>query len=77
MHSVQLDCWHSRFAQTFNAPQFLRTTQELQQTVKGLIQASLSMAASPGPLIGKMLLQTVAFFINTTEWEYLIKSPLK
>ncbi|KHN71072.1 hypothetical protein Tcan_02542 [Toxocara canis] len=73
-----LDKWHRLFPVVpGDAAIFVHVTQELQKTVQSLVQASLTMPPSSMDTIGSMMLQTVAFFINTTEWEFILKSSPK
>ncbi|VDK86607.1 unnamed protein product [Litomosoides sigmodontis] len=70
---VQLECWHARFLRISNSAQFVQVTQALNSTVKALIQSSMTSPAT----MGKMMLHTVTFFINTSEWDFLLRSFVK
>ncbi|VBB30515.1 unnamed protein product [Acanthocheilonema viteae] len=70
---VQLECWHARFSRVSNNAQFVHVTQALNSTVKALIQSSMTSPAT----MGKMMLHTVTFFINTSEWDFLLRSFVK
>lgn len=70
---VQLECWHARFSRISNSAQFVHVTQALNSTVKALIQSSMTSPAT----MGKMMLHTVTFFINTSEWDFLLRSFVK
>ncbi|MCP9262346.1 hypothetical protein DINM_005619 [Dirofilaria immitis] len=71
----KLECWHARFSRVSNNAQFVHVTQALNSTVKALIQSSMTSPVT----MGKMMLHTVTFFINTSEWDFyyvlLVKSP--
>ncbi|KAM3718703.1 Integrator complex subunit [Dirofilaria immitis] len=70
---VQLECWHARFSRVSNNAQFVHVTQALNSTVKALIQSSMTSPVT----MGKMMLHTVTFFINTSEWDFLLRSFVK
>ncbi|KAK6105022.1 hypothetical protein QQG55_18630 [Brugia pahangi] len=70
---VQLECWHARFSRVSSNPQFVHVTQTLNSTVKALIQSSMTSPVT----MGKMMLHTVTFFINTSEWDFLLRSFVK
>ncbi|OZC06500.1 hypothetical protein X798_06511 [Onchocerca flexuosa] len=70
---VQLECWHARFSRVSNNAQFVHVTQTLNSTVKALIQSSMTSPVT----MGKMMLHTVTFFINTSEWDFLLRSFVK
>uniref|UniRef100_A0A915ACT1 Integrator complex subunit 8 n=2 Tax=Parascaris TaxID=6254 RepID=A0A915ACT1_PARUN len=75
---VQLDKWHRLFPVVpTSAAVFVHVTQELQSTVQSLVQASLTMPSSSIDTVGSMMLQMVAFFINTTEWQFILKISSK
>ncbi|VDO42302.1 unnamed protein product [Brugia timori] len=69
----QLECWHARFSRVSSNPQFVHVTQTLNSTVKALIQSSMTSPVT----MGKMMLHTVTFFINTSEWDFLLRSFVK
>nr|CDP91181.1 Bm8199, isoform a [Brugia malayi] len=68
-----LECWHARFSRVSSNPQFVHVTQTLNSTVKALIQSSMTSPVT----MGKMMLHTVTFFINTSEWDFLLRSFVK
>uniref|UniRef100_A0A0R3RGG2 Nucleolar protein 56 n=1 Tax=Elaeophora elaphi TaxID=1147741 RepID=A0A0R3RGG2_9BILA len=70
---IQLECWHARFSRVSNNAQFVHVTQALNSTVKALIQSSMTSPVT----MGKMMLHTVTFFINTSEWDFLLRSFVK
>ncbi|VDN39720.1 unnamed protein product [Gongylonema pulchrum] len=45
-------------------------TQELNSTVKGLIQSSLTSSVT----LSKIMLHIVTFFMNISEWDFLLRS---
>ncbi|VDN17258.1 unnamed protein product [Gongylonema pulchrum] len=67
---VQLENWHAEFARVSNDAQFIHMTQELNSTVKGLIQSSLTSSVT----LSKIMLHIVTFFMNISEWDFLLRS---
>uniref|UniRef100_A0A0N5B095 Importin N-terminal domain-containing protein n=1 Tax=Syphacia muris TaxID=451379 RepID=A0A0N5B095_9BILA len=67
----KLKNWHEKTYKSSNNENVLRTTQELQKNVKAIVQTALSKSAVP--TLSKMMVHIVTFFINTNEWDYIMK----
>ncbi|MFH4973617.1 hypothetical protein AB6A40_000326 [Gnathostoma spinigerum] len=68
---VRLDTWHNRYCRCANTSDFQQFTSALLDNVKAILPAAASM--NPPPPLAHMMLQTVAFLINTLEWDFLRK----
>lgn len=49
----------------------MRTTQDLQKTVKAIVQTMAPELNTHA--LSNMMVHIVTFFINTNEWDYLMK----